>query len=122
MTFAWIRSRIPSSASLHREAGGSYPGQCLDSDLVDAGEIANRHFRPLIVDGRLKPGVTIEQAQHEMDIIAADLARRFPDSNAGRTVRIVPLDTAIVDSRRTFAGAALRRSCGRCWRQSASSC
>ena len=71
-------------------------------------EVANRHFRPLIVDGRLKPGVTIEQAQHEMDIIAADLARRFPDSNAGRTVRIVPLDTAIVDVRRTFAGAELR--------------
>src|SRR5207247_8595965 len=71
-------------------------------------EVANRHFRPLIVDGRLKPGVTIEQAQREMDIIAADLARRFPDSNAGRTVRIVPLDTAIVDSRRTFAGAELR--------------
>jgi len=42
-------------------------------------EVANRHFRPLIVDGRLKPGVTIEQAQHEKDIIAADLARRFPD-------------------------------------------
>ena len=72
-------------------------------------EIANRHFRPLIVDGRLKPGVTIEQAQHEMDIIAADLARRFPDSNAGRTVRVVPLDTAIVDSRRTLvAGTNLR--------------
>ena len=71
-------------------------------------EVANRHFRPLIVDGRLKPGVTIEQAQHEMDIIAADLARRFPDSNAGRTVRIVPLDTAIVDVRRTFAGTELR--------------
>jgi putative ABC transport system permease protein len=71
-------------------------------------EVANRHFRPLIVDGRLKPGVTIEQAQQEMDIIAADLARRFPDSNAGRTVRVVPLDTAIVDSRRTLAGAPLR--------------
>ena len=72
------------------------------------GEVANRHFRPLIVDGRLKPGVTIEQAQHEMDIIAADLARRFPDSNAGRTVRVVPLETAIVDARRTLAGANLR--------------
>jgi len=72
------------------------------------GEVANRHFRPLIVDGRLKPGVTIEQAQHEMDIIAADLARRFPDSNAGRTARVVPLDTAIVDSRRTLAGANLQ--------------
>jgi len=72
------------------------------------GEVANRHFRPLIVDGRLKPGVTIEQAQHEMDTIAADLARRFPDSNAGRTARVVPLDTAIVDSRRTLGGVNLQ--------------
>jgi putative ABC transport system permease protein len=71
-------------------------------------EVANRHFRPLIVDGRLKPGVTIEQAQREMDIIAADLARRFPDSHAGRTARLVPLDRAIVDARRTLAGVNLQ--------------
>ena len=52
--------------------------------------------------------MTIEQAQQEMEIIAADLARRFPDSNAGRSVRVEPLDTAIVDVRRTFAGTELR--------------
>jgi putative ABC transport system permease protein len=71
-------------------------------------QAANRQFRPLIVDGRLKPGVTIEQAQQEMNIIAADLARRFPDSNAGRTARVVSLATANVDVRRTLAGANLR--------------
>ena len=47
------------------------------------GEIANRQFRPLIVDGRLKPGVTVEQAQQEMNIIAADLARQFPTPTPG---------------------------------------
>ena len=72
-------------------------------------EIANRQLRPLIVDGRLKPGVTVEQAQQEMNIIAADLARQFPDSNAGRTVRLVPLDTAILNSSRTMvAGTRLQ--------------
>ena len=65
-------------------------------------EIANRQLHPLIVDGRLKPGVTVEQAQHEMNTIAADLARQFPDSYAGRTVRLVPLDTAILNSSRTM--------------------
>src|SRR5918996_1989888 len=64
-------------------------------------EIANRQLHPLIVDGRLKPGVTVEQAQQEMNIIAADLARQFPDS-AGRTVRLVPLDRAILNSSRTM--------------------
>jgi putative ABC transport system permease protein len=65
-------------------------------------EIANRQLHPLIVDGRLKPGVTVEQAQQEMNTIAADLARQFPDSYAGRTVRLVPLDTAILNSSRTM--------------------
>jgi putative ABC transport system permease protein len=65
-------------------------------------EIANRQLHPLIVDGRLKPGVTVEQAQQEMNAIAADLAREFPDSNAGRTVRVVPMDTAILNSSRTM--------------------
>jgi putative ABC transport system permease protein len=65
-------------------------------------QIANRQLLPLIVDGRLKPGVTVAQAQQEMNLIAADLARQFPDTNAGRTVRVVPLDTAILNSSRTM--------------------
>ena len=54
-------------------------------------EIANRQFRPFLMAGRLKPGVTIEQAQQEMKVIAQRLAERFPDSNKGRTVSVEPL-------------------------------
>jgi putative ABC transport system permease protein len=36
--------------------------------------------------GRLKPGVTLQQARADLDIIASDLAQRYPDSNAGRQV------------------------------------
>jgi putative ABC transport system permease protein len=54
-------------------------------------EIANRQFRPLMVVGRLKPGVTIEQAQQEMNAIAQSQAERFPESNAGRSVSVEPL-------------------------------
>jgi putative ABC transport system permease protein len=72
-------------------------------------EIANRQLHSLIVDGRLKPGVTVAQAQQEMNTIAADLARQFPDSYAGRTLRLVPLDTAILNSSRTMvAGTGLQ--------------
>jgi putative ABC transport system permease protein len=72
-------------------------------------EIANRQLGPLIVDGRLKPGVSVAQAQQEMSLIAADLAREFPDTNARRTVRVVPLDTAILNSSRTMvAGTGLQ--------------
>jgi putative ABC transport system permease protein len=34
--------------------------------------------------GRLKPGATLKQAIAELDTIAADLSRRYPDSNTGR--------------------------------------
>src|SRR5262249_1405660 len=36
--------------------------------------------------GRLKTGATLKQAIAELDIIAADLSRRYPDSNTGRQV------------------------------------
>src|SRR5437667_246488 len=51
----------------------------------------NRQFRPLMITGRLKPGVTIEQAQQEMNAIPSRLAQKFPSSNTGRTVSVEPL-------------------------------
>src|SRR5262249_50544007 len=36
--------------------------------------------------GRLRPGATLRKAIAELDIIAADLSRRYPDSNTGRQV------------------------------------
>src|SRR5947207_2967197 len=41
--------------------------------------------------GRLKANVTLAQAGTELDGIAADLARRYPDSNTGRRVSAKPL-------------------------------
>ncbi|MPY86784.1 MAG: FtsX-like permease family protein [Luteitalea sp.] len=63
-------------------------------------EATNRHIRPLFVDGRLKPGVTVEQAQQEMNAIAAELARRFPDSNTGRDVSVEPMQTTFLTAER----------------------
>ena len=34
----------------------------------------------LVMGGRLKPGVSIQQAQAEMDAIAAGLKKEFPDA------------------------------------------
>jgi putative ABC transport system permease protein len=45
----------------------------------------------LPVIGRLKPGVTLAQAQQEMDGIAAQLAREYPQANGERGVTVVPL-------------------------------
>ena len=51
------------------------------------------HFlRPI---GRLKPGVTLEQAQAEMDGIARRLEEQYPESNARWSLRLVPLQEQI---------------------------
>src|SRR5687768_11986603 len=43
----------------------------------------NRGIRSVLVKGRLKPGVSIEQAHDEANIIAAELERTYPETNRG---------------------------------------
>lgn len=51
----------------------------------------------LRVIGRLKPGITIEQAQSEIEPFSADLRQRFPIKNtAGLHLRIVPVHQDLV--------------------------
>ena len=49
--------------------------------------------RALMFDviGRLKPGVTIDTAQAEMETIARILEKEYPDPNGGRSVLLAPL-------------------------------
>lgn len=46
--------------------------------------------------GRLKPGVTPIQAEQDLAAIAAELARRYPDSNAGEGVHVQSMLNAAV--------------------------
>jgi putative ABC transport system permease protein len=46
--------------------------------------------------GRLKPGVTLEQAQADIATAASGLAKEFPQTNTGRTVHLEPLHDAFV--------------------------
>ena len=55
--------------------------------------------RTLMVIGRLKPGVSIEQAQHEMTTIARELARRVPTTNQGWGVSVAPLQNSFLPAR-----------------------
>jgi predicted permease len=51
--------------------------------------------------GRLKPGVTIEQAQAELSTIAARLEKEYPDSNKDVGASIVSLKEQLVGKSRT---------------------
>jgi len=48
------------------------------------------------VVGRLKPGVTVQQAQSEVDVVAAQLQRAFPDTNTGKGLQVSPLQSELV--------------------------
>ncbi|UCC74284.1 MAG: ABC transporter permease [Gemmatimonadota bacterium] len=49
-----------------------------------------------LVIGRLKPGVTIEAAQGEVDAISSNLARQYPDTNAGKGLLLIELHSHMV--------------------------
>jgi predicted permease len=56
------------------------------------GELANRRkYHPLEVIARLKPGVTAEQAQVEIQAIAQQLAQAYPDTNKTVGAYVIPL-------------------------------
>ncbi|HWO01798.1 MAG TPA: ABC transporter permease, partial [Blastocatellia bacterium] len=50
-----------------------------------------RRFHFLRAIGRLKPGVTLEQAKADLDAVAIGLEQQYPDSNTTWRLRLVPL-------------------------------
>jgi putative ABC transport system permease protein len=64
-----------------------------DKDYLDRG-----NHPGFSVLGRLKPNVTLAQATADLNNIAAELERRYPDSNTGRRVTaLILLDSAVKD-------------------------
>ena len=77
-----------------------------------AGDFTSRNSHRLSVIGRLKPGVTMEQARSEMENIAANLQQTYPVSNKNIGVELVPLRHHLVGNLRSivwliFAAVAL---------------
>ena len=65
--------------------------QSLIVPLVFKPEQLNHDFHWLLSMGRLKPGVTIKQAQADMDTVTANIAQAFPKSNKGWGAFVEPL-------------------------------
>jgi putative ABC transport system permease protein len=58
--------------------------------------LSHRGSHYLVAMGRLKPGVTLQQAQSDIGGIATALAKQYPDSNTGWNANLVPLFEATV--------------------------
>ena len=52
--------------------------------------------------GRLKPGVTLQQAQTDMDTVAQGLAATYPDADKGTGITLIPLKQDVVGEIRPF--------------------
>src|SRR6184192_2462885 len=62
----------------------------------------DRSHHPMIyVWGKLKPGVTVDQARAEMKMIAARLEKTYPDTNKGVYAVVTPLLENLVGKYRT---------------------
>jgi putative ABC transport system permease protein len=77
-------------------------------DVLDADD---RRTGQLLAIGRLAPGMTVAEAQTELDVIATQFSAAYPDTHRERGVRIVSLLDSLTDRVRTqlwfLFGAAL---------------
>lgn len=83
---------FPTNADLFRSSG-----------IGEAGAYYQRRdLRQRMGMARLKPGVSVQQAQSALDVLAERLAREFPASNAGIQFRVLPLRDLYVGDVRPF--------------------
>ena len=86
---------VPSNVQLARKAQVYIPLEDLraDKDYLD-----RRNHPGFSALGRLKPNVALAQGTADLNDIAAELERRYPDSNTGRRVTaLILLDSAVKD-------------------------
>jgi predicted permease len=84
-------------------------GNFHDSDVyVPIGQWEDSTFRDrraamgMDAVGRLKPGLTLRQAQADMDTVAQHLAEIYPDADKGHGIALLPLKEDVVGNIRPF--------------------
>lgn len=91
----------PTRQHIYTVVGVMPPGVPGSIDLwvriyFEPGEATLRDIRYLDVYGRLKPDVTVEAGQRDLQTVAARLAGSYPKTNAGWSVQAVPLQDQLV--------------------------
>jgi putative ABC transport system permease protein len=69
---------------------------CVAQDPLFGPLMSDPGVRELGVIGRIKPGVSLAQAQAEMNTLSARLAKEFPAQDSGLGIRIQPYRQAVV--------------------------
>ena len=75
----------------------------------------NHNYHWLVAMGRLKPGVSLQQAQADMDAVTARIAIAYPASNKGWGASVEPLQN-------DFCPVTVCAICGCCGARSALFC
>ena len=96
-------------------AGFRYPlnmhGAVYTPRLIDQGWMNNRGSHWLRTVGRVKDGVTIDQAQADLQHVFNDIGKAYPDTDGGRMVKAVPLGESVAGKTKgplwTLLGAVL---------------
>jgi len=90
---------IPASFSLYERPSDVYipMGQWDDPTFRDRKVSMGAH-----AIGRLKPGVTIQQAQADMDQVARNLAAAYPEADKGMGIALVPFKEDLVGDIQPF--------------------
>ena len=61
--------------------------------------LEDRDTRNFFANGRLKPGVTVRQAEASLNLLAQQLAKEYPDTNEGQSIKVVPPGFILPDLR-----------------------
>jgi putative ABC transport system permease protein len=67
-----------------------------------AGAVTERGSRWLMTFGRLRPGRALEDAQRDLDGVAAQLAKSFPQTNTDRGVQVISLKESYLGTTETL--------------------
>src|SRR5262245_41178514 len=59
-------------------------------------QLTRRFMHGTNVSGRLTPGVSVDQAQSELSLIAGRIEQQFSDSHTGTKARLVPLQEEVI--------------------------
>jgi predicted permease len=67
----------------------------------DRDAASDRRFHNWLLIGRLRSGVSLDQAQSQLDVISARLASTYPETNEGKGILLTELHTALAADYRT---------------------